>query len=155
MASGKETTSPPYEEKESAVDAPPPEMVQHIDDKILKHSHDADAAMKAFEGYEGQTLELSEETNKRLLRKIDLHLMPILCIVYGLNYLDKTTLSYASIMGLKLPPSEDKLKSGIGISGPEYSWLGSLFYFGYLAWEYPTSRLLQRLPLGKYCRHFG
>ena len=27
---------------------------------------------------------------------------------------------------------------------------GSLFYFGYLGWEYPTSRLLQRLPLGKY-----
>lgn len=27
---------------------------------------------------------------------------------------------------------------------------GSVFYFGYLAWEYPTNRLLQRLPLGKY-----
>lgn len=77
-----------------------------------------------------------------------------MCIVYGLNYLDKTTLSYASIMGLKLPPSDDKLKSGIGISGTEYSWLSSLFYFGYLAWEYPTSRLLQRLPLGKYCKSF-
>lgn len=25
-----------------------------------------------------------------------------------------------------------------------------MFYFGYLAWEYPTNRLLQRLPLGKY-----
>lgn len=58
-------------------------------------------------------------------------------------------------MGLKLPPSDDKLKSGIGISGTEYSWLSSLFYFGYLAWEYPTSRLLQRLPLGKYCASAG
>lgn len=28
--------------------------------------------------------------------------------------------------------------------------IGSMFYFGYLAWEYPTSRLLQRLPIGKY-----
>lgn len=25
-----------------------------------------------------------------------------------------------------------------------------MFYFGYIAWEYPTSRLLQRMPLGKY-----
>jgi hypothetical protein len=25
-----------------------------------------------------------------------------------------------------------------------------MFYFGYLGWEWPTSRLLQRLPLGKY-----
>lgn len=50
--------------------------VQLVDEKISKHAHDADAAMKAFEGYEGQTLELSEETRKRLLRKIDLRLMP-------------------------------------------------------------------------------
>jgi ACS family allantoate permease-like MFS transporter len=74
-----------------------------------------------------------------------------MCIVYGLNYLDKTTLSYASIMGLRLPPSSDKLKSGINLTGDQYQWLGSMFYFGYIAWEYPTTRLLQKLPLGKYC----
>lgn len=74
-----------------------------------------------------------------------------MCVVYGLNYLDKTTLSYASIMGLKTPPSSNKLESGIGLTGSEYSWLSSMFYFGYLAWEYPTNRLLQHLPLGKYC----
>lgn len=76
-----------------------------------------------------------------------------MCLVYGLNYLDKTTLSYASIMGLKLPPSDNPLKSGINLTGDEYSWLGSMFYFGYIAWEYPTSRLLQVLPLGKYCKY--
>ncbi|KAF2240807.1 membrane transporter [Trematosphaeria pertusa] len=149
-ASDNGAITPPDAEKEVVVDAPPAEMIKHVDEKILKHSHDADAALKAFEGYEGQTIELTEETRKRLLRKIDMHLMPILCVVYGLNYLDKTTLSYASVMGLKLPYSDDKLNSGIGITGSEYSWLGSMFYFGYLAWEYPTNRLLQRLPLGKY-----
>lgn len=25
-----------------------------------------------------------------------------------------------------------------------------MFYLGYLAWEYATNRLLQRLPIGKY-----
>lgn len=69
-----------------------------------------------------------------------------MCVVYGLNYLDKTTLSYASIMGITLPPEE----GGIGLAGDQYSWLASMFYFGYLAWEYPTNRLLQRLPLSKY-----
>ena len=53
-------------------------------------------------------------------------------------------------MGLKLSPSSDKLHSGINLSGSQYSWLGSMFYFGYLGWEYPTNLLLQRLPLGKY-----
>lgn len=63
------------------------------------------------------------------------------CVVYGINYLDKTTISYASIMGLR---------TDLNLKGDDYQWLGSMFYFGYLAWEYPTNRLLQRLPLAKY-----
>jgi len=119
-----------------------PGVVQKLDGKMLKHSHDADAAMKAFEGMDGQVIELTPEKSKALLRKIDLHLMPIMCIIYGLNYLDKTTLSYASIMGLRHAPSSNKLESGINLTGDQYQWLGSLFYFGYIAWEYPTTRLL-------------
>lgn len=69
------------------------------------------------------------------------HCDQVMCIVYGLNYLDKTTISYASIMGIK---------KDIGLVGNDYQWLGSMFYFGYLGWEYPTNRLLQRLPIGKY-----
>lgn len=94
-----------------------------IDAKILEHSHDADEAMKAFMGREGQVIELDEATNKRLLRRIDWNLMPVMCVVYGLNYLDKTTISYASIMGIK---------KDIGLVGDDYQWLGSMFYFGYL-----------------------
>ncbi|KAI1618081.1 MFS transporter [Exophiala viscosa] len=107
--------------------------------KILAHSNDADEAMKAYAS--GEVVEIDEATNKRLLRIIDFHLMPLLCVIYGLNYLDKTTLSYASIMGIK---------TDIGLVGDDYQWLSSMFYFGYLAWEYPTNRLLQRLPLAKY-----
>ncbi|KAL8735285.1 MAG: hypothetical protein Q9181_002860 [Wetmoreana brouardii] len=77
--------------------------------EIVKHANDADEAMKALAGHEGVPLELDEATSKRLLKRIDLHLMPLLCVIYGLNYLDR-----------------------------------------YLAWEYPTNRLLQRLPLAKY-----
>lgn len=106
---------------------------------ILAHSHDADEAMKAFAS--GEVVEIDAATNRRLLRIIDWHLMPLLCLIYGLNYLDKTTLSYASIMGIK---------TDINLEGDDYQWLGSMFYFGYLAWEYPTNRLLQRLPLAKY-----
>lgn len=65
----------------------------------------------------------------------------MLCIVYGLNFLDKTCISYASVMGMK---------TSLGLVGTNYQWLGSMFYIGYLAWEYPTNRLLQRLPLAKW-----
>ena len=94
-------------------------------EKIFKHSHDADEAMKAFES--GEIIEIDEATNKRLLKIIDRNLIPLMCFVYGLNYLDKTTLSYASVMGIK---------KDINLVGDDYQWLGSMFYFGYLGWEY-------------------
>ncbi|KAK6842478.1 hypothetical protein PG987_003338 [Apiospora arundinis] len=58
-------------------------------------------AYKVLVGHEGETIVITPEEEKKLLRKIDLNLMPLLCIVYGLNYLDKTTVSYASVMDLK------------------------------------------------------
>ncbi|KAH3991030.1 hypothetical protein HBI56_235230 [Parastagonospora nodorum] len=145
MASATETPRSHDMEKDTSLG-----LKGNIGEKLQKHSHDADAAMQAFDGMDGQVIELTEEKSRALLKKIDRHLMPIMCIVYGLNYLDKTTLSYASIMGLRSPPSDNKLKSGIDLQGDQYQWLGSMFYFGYIAWEYPTTRLLQVLPLGKY-----
>ena len=51
----------------------------------------------------------------------------------------QTTLSYAAIFGIV-----DDLK----LHGTQYSWLSSIFYFGFLAWAFPTNFLLQRLPIG-------
>ena len=60
--------------------------VEHVpaDDKdgappadVLKHANDADEAMKAFEGHNGEVLVMDEATNKRLLRKIDMNILPV------------------------------------------------------------------------------
>ena len=108
----------------------------------LGNLQDADEALQVVRNSgDAEEIAIDEELKTRLLRKIDLHIMPIMCIVYGLNYLDKTTLSYASIMGLQ---------TDLNLTKHNYQWLGSIFYFGYLGFEYPTSRLLQRLPLAKY-----
>jgi ACS family allantoate permease-like MFS transporter len=67
-------------EKETAIiddSAPKSGLKKTLNEKLMKHSHDADAAMKAFEGMEGQVIELTEEKSKALLRKIDWHLMPV------------------------------------------------------------------------------
>ena len=36
------------------------------------------------------------------------------------------------------------------LSTSEFTWLGSIYYFGYLAAAYPHNRLLQRFPQAKY-----
>ncbi|KAI5366193.1 Putative major facilitator superfamily, MFS transporter superfamily [Septoria linicola] len=70
---------------------------------------------------------------KKLVRKIDFMIIPF--------YVDKVTLSYAAIFGIR----ED-----LNLVGTEYSWLSSIFYFGFLVWALPTNILLQRFPVGKY-----
>ncbi|KAF3771126.1 MFS general substrate transporter [Cryphonectria parasitica EP155] len=78
---------------------------------------------------------------KRVLRKIDMRLVPLLFITYGLNFMDKTILSSASVFGLQ---------DDTNLQGQDYSWVSSIFYFGYLAWTYPTNILIARLPVGRY-----
>ncbi|KAH8594751.1 major facilitator superfamily domain-containing protein [Bisporella sp. PMI_857] len=78
---------------------------------------------------------------KRVLKKIDLYILPILCITYGLQFLDKTSLGYSSVFGI-IPDNN--------LKGQDYSWASSIFYFGYLFAEYPGVALLQRLPISKF-----
>lgn len=100
-----------------------------------------DALSPQVSAQAGEVLETTLEEERKVLRRIDWRLMPILCCLYGLQFADKLSLGYAANMGLR---------QDTHLSASEYAWLGSVFYLGYLAWEFPTVRLLQWLPLGKY-----
>lgn len=54
---------------------------------------------------------------KRVRWKIDLRIMPMIFAIYCLQLMDKNSLSYAAIMGIK----EDA-----NLTSSQYSWLGSL-----------------------------
>ncbi|PLB55842.1 MFS general substrate transporter [Aspergillus steynii IBT 23096] len=77
----------------------------------------------------------------KILRKVDRRLIPILFFTYMLNFMDKTILSSASVFGLI---------DDTGLVGQQYSWVSSIFYFGYFFWEGPTNILIPRLPVAKY-----
>ncbi|KAJ7068297.1 major facilitator superfamily domain-containing protein [Mycena amicta] len=76
-----------------------------------------------------------------LLRRIDLYLLPLLCITYGLQASDKTSLSYGVNFGLV---------TDTHLVGQQYAWLGTLFYVGYMLAELPMSIAMQRFPLAKH-----
>lgn len=83
---------------------------------------------------------LTKERDKKLLFKIDLYILPLICFLYALQFMDKTSISIAAVMGLKID---------LGMVGTMYSWAGTAFYLGYLVFVYPSSYALQRLPLAK------
>jgi hypothetical protein len=63
-----------------------------------------DEAMKVLAGYSGEET-WTEQEEKKVRRKIDLRLMPVLCLTYGLQYYDKAMLSQAVCLSLSLLPS--------------------------------------------------
>ncbi|KAJ1044539.1 hypothetical protein NDA10_006628 [Ustilago hordei] len=77
----------------------------------------------------------------RVLRKIDLYLMPLMCLAVLLQFLDKTSLNYASLLGLK---------KDTHLHGQQYSWLGSFFYVGYLIATPVHGYFLQKFSLSRY-----
>ncbi|CAG9983350.1 unnamed protein product [Clonostachys byssicola] len=76
-----------------------------------------------------------------IVRKLDRLVLPLLFGTYALQCIDKSCLGYASVFTL----SKD-----LGLVGKQYSWLSSLFYFGYLVFEYPTTLLSQKFPIGRF-----
>lgn len=92
-------------EKTDKVDHEPPRSTAVIEKGEVVEI-DADDALNAVAGLDVATLQLDEAAERRLLRKIDMNLMPVscdiylrfvsrliinfqlMCIVYGLNYLD-------------------------------------------------------------------
>ncbi|KAH8896692.1 MFS general substrate transporter [Thozetella sp. PMI_491] len=81
------------------------------------------------------------EVSRRVRRKIDMYILPFLCITYMLQFIDKTSLGYSSVYGII---ADNKLV------GQDYSWASSIFYFGYLVAEYPGVAILQRFPVAKF-----
>ena len=75
------------------------------------------------------------------------------------QYVDKTTLSYAAIFGFKkdLHLDGDQVRALLipllclaTDSFHKYSWLSSVFYLGWLFWALPANMLLQKAPPAYY-----
>ncbi|EKD18366.1 uncharacterized protein L3040_006759 [Drepanopeziza brunnea f. sp. 'multigermtubi'] len=94
---------------------------------------------------EGDEVELREsdytpEQYKKLLRKVDKFLLPLMWCCYGIQQTDKTSLGTQALFGLR----EDT-----DLVGQQYQWLTTIFYLSYLCGEFPSNFLLQRWALGR------
>ncbi|KAF4432309.1 Allantoate permease [Colletotrichum fructicola Nara gc5] len=103
----------------------------------LMDDRDVDPALKLTGGV---VIEFTPEEERQTLRKIDMNMLPLMCWVYMIQFADKTTLNYASLMGIR----EDT-----NLKGNEFSWISSIFYAGYLAWDY-AGLLATRFFLGAF-----
>ncbi|KAI0289618.1 MFS general substrate transporter [Russula brevipes] len=85
---------------------------------------------------------LDPDESLRIRRKIDWHLLPLMCST--IQFMDKTTLGGASILGIQ---------KATHLTTDQYVLtLGTIFYISYLVFEFPQNLALQRFPVGKWMR---
>ncbi|KAL4907070.1 major facilitator superfamily domain-containing protein [Aspergillus multicolor] len=106
---------------------------------VAQKTKGADALLTYLD--QSDAVVLDEATDRRLLRKVDTHILPWLCCLYILQYLDKGVLSYAAVMGLL---------TDANLTSSQYSWLGSIYYLGYMVALPIHNRLFQVFLPSKY-----
>ena len=63
-----------------------------------------------------------------------------MAISYMFQFLDKSALGFTAIMGLR---------DDLSLSGHDFSWASSVYYFGYLVASYPAGMIMVRWPVAK------
>ncbi|KIW72454.1 hypothetical protein PV04_00645 [Phialophora macrospora] len=84
---------------------------------------------------------IAELDEKKLVRSIDVRIMPMLFGVYILQYIDKSLINYANVMGL----SKDT-----HMSPAQFSYLATFFYVTFAVFQPVHAYLMQKFPTAKY-----
>ncbi|KAI1110972.1 allantoate permease [Nemania sp. NC0429] len=73
---------------------------------------------------------------KKLMRKVDFHLLPLLILMYLLNFLDRNNLSQARL---------GTLEKDLGMKGTDFNLATSILFVGYILMQLPSNLLLTRV----------
>ncbi len=74
------------------------------------------------------------------LRKASRRLIPFLCILYFISYVDRINVGFAALT----------MNRSLGLSGAEFGFAASLFFVGYFLFEIPSNLILVRVGAGKW-----
>lgn len=77
----------------------------------------------------------------RLRRKIDVHIIPIVAVMYLFCFIDRANIGNARLA---------KLKKDLGMTGYDYNTLLSAFYVAYILFELPSNLMCKRVGPGKW-----
>ncbi|KAF7594720.1 hypothetical protein BBP40_008613 [Aspergillus hancockii] len=78
----------------------------------------------------------NREAEKRLLRKCDLHVVPILTLLFMFAFLDRINIGNARLMGLE---------ADLGMSGHQYNIALFVFFIPYILFEVPSNMILKKV----------
>ncbi|KAL1627218.1 hypothetical protein SLS56_006457 [Neofusicoccum ribis] len=78
--------------------------------------------------------EYDAKETKRILRKVDFRLLPMLTLLYVLSFIDRSNIGNAKVAGMN---------KDLGLTGPQYNIALTVFFFPYALFEVPSNVVLK------------
>lgn len=100
-----------------------------VDEKLAPH---------VPETLQGLTAEERQVLEKKLVRKIDIRLLPILVLMYIMNYLDRNNIASAKLAG------KTGMVKDLGMTSTQYSTCVSILFVGYILMQVPSNLFLSK-----------
>jgi ACS family tartrate transporter-like MFS transporter len=78
---------------------------------------------------------MDETESKTVVKKITWHIIPFICVLYIINFLDRVNIGYAALT----------MNPDLGITPGIFGIISGIFFIGYIVLEIPSNRMLKRL----------
>ena len=112
---------------------------------------DEDAVSDDIVGYDAERMRaraaLTFQEEKKLLRRIDWHIMPLVSLMFLLKNIDYANASNARIMNGGTP--QNILKQ-LHMSSDDFNWVSTIYYLPYIIAEAPSNLFIKRLLPSKW-----
>ncbi|KAF4500094.1 allantoate permease [Fusarium agapanthi] len=97
-------------------------------------------------GGETVNIENRDIKEKALVRRIDKRMMPLMMLLYILNYLDRNNIATARL---------GNFEADIGLVAEQYNTVISIFFVGYILTQVPTNMILNKMRLSIFLSYHG
>ncbi|KAK6359159.1 hypothetical protein TWF696_000327 [Orbilia brochopaga] len=94
-----------------------------------------------YAGSGSPSIDIDPEEEKRLVRKIDLIILPTMWLMYLLSYMDRTNIGNAKVAGMQ---------ADLHLSSNQYSVALVVFFIGYVLFEVPSNMILSKVNPSAY-----
>ncbi|EON67967.1 hypothetical protein W97_07113 [Coniosporium apollinis CBS 100218] len=107
--------------------------VEEVDEKQMSKA----LAGKDYAGAAAKT----DPVEIKLVRKLDLRIMPTLCVMYFLNYVDRNAIAQARL---------NNLEEDLNMTGTQFNTAVSVLFVGYVLMQVPSNMMITKLRPSLY-----
>ncbi|TPX35065.1 hypothetical protein SmJEL517_g02379 [Synchytrium microbalum] len=95
-------------------------------------------------------LNVTDAEVKTILKKLDWTILPFCTILYLWSFLDRTNIGNARLVNFDTATGRGDFERDTNMSGSDFSWATSCFFFSYIICEVPSNLMLKRVSPSKW-----